>query len=411
MAWQEASIVDQRREFVALARAEGANIAWLCRRFSISRATGYKWIERDKCGEGVLDRPRRPRSSPGKTHEHVERVVLALRDAHPAWGGRKLRARLLALGERGVPAPSTITEILRRHDRLHEPRSQQHAPFIRFERAQPNELWQMDFKGHVPLHVSSGAGAGAGGLGESGTRCHPLTVLDDHSRFSLALRACDNERGETVQRELVATFRRYGLPQKILCDNGPPWGVPQCMGRHTRLSVWLLRLGVVVCHGRPAHPQTQGKEERFHRTLNAELLSRRELRSIAHAQREFDAWREVYNLERPNEALGLAVPATRYTPSQREYSEQLPRLEFSPGDIVRNVRHDGAFWFKNNTWFIGEAFAHERVGVRIAHDGFIEARFGPHVVGRFDPCNRPAARTPLHPTYLTTTTRARRVAE
>jgi hypothetical protein len=232
-----------------------------------------------------------------------------------------------------------------------------------------------------------------------GGRCHPFTVIDDHSRFAVALRACGNERGETVRRELIAVFRRYGLPERILCDNGPPWGVPQGMGRHTQLSVWLLRLGVMVSHGRPRHPQTQGKEERFHRTLNAELLSRQELKNGAHAQRAFDAWREVYNLERPSEAIGLAVPATRYRPSEREYPENLPHLEFSPGDAVRKVKHDGSFGFLNRLWFIGEAFARERVGVRLAHDGMLEARFGPHVVGRFDPANPPVARSPRHPVY------------
>lgn len=387
MTWREESIVSQRLEFVSLAIADGANVARLCRRFGISRQTGYKWIERFRSGgAGAIDnRSSRPHRSPVRTSAKTEASVLTLRAAHPAWGGRKLRARLLALGVRDVPVPSTITEILRRHDQLIEPRSSQHPPFTRFERPRPNELWQMDFKGHVPLHV--------------GGRCHPLTMIDDHSRYAIALRACGNERGETVQRELIATFRRYGLPERMLCDNGPPWGVPQGMGRHTRLTVWLLRLGVQISHGRPRHPQTQGKEERFHRTLNAELLTRQELKSMTHAQREFDAWRDVYNLERPSEAIGLNVPASRYTPSERAYPEKLPLIEFSPDDTVRGVSHDGSFRYLNSKWFIGEAFAHERVGVRLDHDGMLEARYGPHVVGRFNPEHPPTARVPLHPVY------------
>jgi transposase InsO family protein len=385
MAWREASTVEQRFEFVTLASAEGANIAALCRRFGVSRETGYKWIARFKAGDkaGLRDQSRRPRSSPERTGEEIEAAVIALRDKHPAWGGRKLRARLLALGQEDVPAASTITAILRRHGRLDPAESGKHTAVRRFERERPNELWQMDFKGHVPMHV--------------GGRCHPLTLLDDHSRFAVGLWACGDEQERTVRAHLIAIFRRYGLPERMLTDNGPPWGVGSAPGRHTRLTVWLLRLGVRISHGRPRHPQTQGKDERFHRTLNAELLTRQDLRDMPHAQGLFDGWREVYNLERPNEAIGLATPASRYRPSERVYPEQLPEVEFSPDDTVRRVRHDGSFNFAGRVWFIGEAFARENVGVRRTAEGAIEARYGPHVVGRFEPPDPAPDRAPRCP--------------
>ncbi len=385
MPWQELSIMDQRMEFVTLATADGANVALLCRRFEISRQTGYKWIERFRVlgRQGLEDLSRRPRLSPERTSSKVEAAVLSLRDRHPAWGGRKLRARLLALDTLNVPAASTITTILRRHGRLEPELSHQHTAFVRFERAQPNELWQMDFKGHVPLHV--------------GGRCHPLTVLDDHSRYNLGLRACVDERRETVRAELTSIFRKYGLPQRILADNGPPWGVPQGMGRHTVLTAWLLRLGIEISHGRPHHPQTQGKEERFHRTLKAELLCRQELRNIEHAQRSFDEWRDIYNLERPSEAIGLVTPATRYRPSERTYPEKLPELEFSPEDRVRRVKTDGSLSYANLFWFVGEAFAGQDVGVR-ATDVGIEVRYGPYLIGSIVRGeSRPHRRTARHP--------------
>ncbi len=390
MGWQESSIMEQRFEFVLLAVAEGANASELCRRFGISRATGHKWIERFKAGgrASLEDRTRRPRTSPERTSDAVEAAVLGLRDKHPAWGGRKLRARLLTLGQGEVPAASTITAILRRHGRLDPGESGKHTALQRFERERPNELWQMDFKGHVPMHV--------------GGRCHPLTVLDDHSRFAVGLWACGDEQCVTVKAHLVTMFRRYGLPERMLTDNGPPWGVGSAPGRHTKLTVWLLRLGVCISHGRPRHPQTQGKDERFHRTLNAELLTRQDLRDMEHAQRSFDDWREVYNLERPSEAIGMEVPATRYRPSERAYPEKLPEVEFSPDDKVRRVKHDGSFHYGGRVWFIGEAFARESVGARTTEDGTVEARYGPHVVGRFepDPVPDPASRCPRVPRGL-----------
>lgn len=194
---------------------------------------------------------------------------------------------MIAQGYQDVPAASTITDILRRHGRLSEDEASKHKAWTRFEHEAPNQLWQMDFKGHFPM-----------GQG----RCHPLTVLDDHSRFSLGLIACSNERTETVQRGLTSLFRRYGLPDRILADNGSPWG-SNGEHRYTQLNVWLLRLGIITSHGRSYHPQTQGKEERFHRTLKAELLRWEDFRNLTHCQRLFDAWRNKYNMERPHEAL------------------------------------------------------------------------------------------------------------
>ncbi|MGH2671036.1 MAG: IS481 family transposase, partial [bacterium] len=310
MSWQEVSTVSLRQEFVMLATAEGANVRALCRRYTISPKTGYKWLARYRRQgrAGLTDRARRPHRSPTRTPAALERAVLAVRAAHPVWGGRKIRAVLLARGHQRLPSPSTVTAILRRHGQLAPAEGARHTAWQRFEHDAPNRLWQMDFKGHFALLHG---------------RCHPLTVLDDHSRFAVGLQACGDETGQTVQARLTACFRRYGLPEALLVDNGAPWG-SDVAHPHTPLTAWLLRLGVRVCHARPYHPQTQGKDERFHRTLKAEVLGTRVLRDLPQCQREFDRWRDVYNLERPHEALALAVPASRYQPSPRAFPEVLP---------------------------------------------------------------------------------------
>jgi hypothetical protein len=211
-----------------------------------------------------------------------------------------------------------------------------------------------------------------------------LTVLDDHSRYALVLQACGNEQGETVQEQLKQAFRSYGLPQSMLMDNGSPWGDDR-ESPWTPLTVWLLRLGVQVLHGRPYHPQTQGKEERFHRTLVAEVLQGRVFRDLPECQARFDEWRVIYNHERPHEALDLAVPGSRYEVSRRSFPEQLPELEFSPTDIVRKVQRNGWISFQGQEWRISKAFRGERVGVRpTVRDGVWEVWLGPQCLREID---------------------------
>lgn len=381
MPWQEQSTMSLRYEFVRLAGREGANVQELCRRFGISRQTGYKWLRRYRQDgpAGLADRPRRPHRAPGQTAPAVEAQVVALRDRHPAWGGRKLRARLLAQGLADAPSASTITVILRRHGRLDPAEAARHAAWQRFEHPAPNDLWQMDFKGHIPLAAG---------------RCHPLTVLDDHSRFALGVVACPDERDATVRAALTALFRRYGLPWRILTDNGPPWGTPHPAQALTALSVWLLRLGVAVSHGRPHHPQTQGKAERFHRTLAAELLHPYRYADLAACQRAFDAWRHVYNLERPHQALGLAVPASRYQPSPRPFPEVLPPVEYGPDDIVRIVHRSGQVLYRNRAHFVSQALRGQRVALRPTQvDGVLAVYFCQHRMGELD--LRPATPAPV----------------
>jgi transposase InsO family protein len=357
-----------RREFVELAVQSEANVKQLCDRFGISRKTGYKWLKRYREGKelGLQDRSRRPQHAPERSAAEVEASVLAVRDANPAWGARKIRTRLEALSSSEVPAGSTIHAILRRHGRVNLSESSKHQPWQRFEREAPNQLWQMDFKGHFALG--------------NGQRCHPLGMVDDHSRFALCLQACRNEQGETVQQQLTVTFRRYGLPEAMLMDNGAPWGSDRDH-RHTVLTVWLLRLGVGVRHGRPWHPETQGKQERFHRSLKAEVLAGPVFGDFAKVQTRFDQWRQVYNHERPHQALGMAVPASRYQVSPRTFPEVLPGIEYSPGDIVRKVQDQGRITFHNRDFRVGTAFRGYPVAVRpTLQEGVFTVHFCSHQI-------------------------------
>lgn len=356
--------MSSRHEFVVLASAPGANVQSLCQTFGISRKTGYLWLKRFQAEGvgGLVERSRKPQTSPNRSDAELEAQVLALHDAYPCWGGRKLAALL----PEGVPKPhhNTIAAILHRHGRQIAPQTDSGArTHLRFEHEAPNVLWQMDFKGHFPL-TDKQAG-----------RCHPLTVLDDHSRFAVCLDACPRETHDHVQAALIHTFRHYGMPQRITCDNGSPWRVA---GEESisRLEVWLIRLGVRVSHSRPYHPQTQGKDERFHRTLKRELLERTGFHSLQACQLAFDKWREQYNLVRPHEALGQKPPGTRYAASARPYPARLPDVEYDSHDDVRKVRRSGQIRFANRDIFVGEGLLGELVAVRPAdEDGVFKVYF------------------------------------
>lgn len=351
MGWKESDRVSERREFCCLYEAGGVSMTELCRRFSVSRKTGYKWINRRSEGgdEALVDRSRRPHYSPGKTCAFVESEVVALRREHPTWGGRKLKRVLESRGVENVPSASSITRVLHRHGLISPLESEKHRNFKRFEMEAPNDLWQIDFKGDFAL-------AGGG-------RCYPLTLLDDCSRYSLGVFACDNQRGTTVKDHFRSVFFRYGIPRAIYVDNGNPWGTSRKRTRHSRVSVWLMRHDIEVIHGRPYHPQGRGKIERFHRTLKQEVLQDRQLEGLADAQAAFDPWRDCYNHVRPHESLDMAVPASIYRSSIRSFAEVTSEYQYSERFEVRRTNPTGQFSFQKKTYRISDAFTEQAIGL------------------------------------------------
>lgn len=342
--------MESRTEFVKLACEKGANIRQLCRRYRISSATAYKWIRRYReIGEvGLVERSRRPNNSPNRSDAEFESHVLRIRTEQSAWGAAKIR-RILRNEGIEVKAVSTVHAILVRHGRIDPEESVKHQPWQRFEHPVPNDLWQMDFKGHFAI--------------QTGQRCHPLTVLDDHSRFLMCLKACENEKGETVQQHLTNVFRQYGLPLRMTMDNGAPWGSDRDH-RDTPVTVWLRRLGVRVSHSRPYHPQTQGKDERFHRTLKLELLRVRTFKEFPGIQPEFDDYRNIYNQRRPHQAIGMETPVSRYQVSPRSFPELLPPIQYGSTDQVRTVDQKGKISFQGRRFSVGKGFYGYPVALR-----------------------------------------------
>jgi transposase InsO family protein len=369
MPWKNRDTMSIRREFVFRAINGPTTFSQLCREFGISRKTGYKWMERyhSDGSHGLRDRSRRPLQMPSRTRDCFVEAILELRDKHPAWGAKKLRQVLLNSGHEALPSVATFNRILKEHCRVTAESSGQRQRFIRFERGEPNELWQMDFKGHFSLIEGE---------------CHPLTILDDCSRYSLCLRACPTENELVVREGLEATFREYGLPDAMTMDNGSPWkGYPG--QRLSGITVWLMRLGIRVSHSRPGHPQTQGKDERFHRTLKEELLRYHNFQCLQDAQEHFDNWRDIYNNTRPHEALNMACPSHKYRPSRKPYTESLSPVEYPEGDEVKRVGGNGEIWFMGKRFYIGGHLRGEFIGVRQRKENvwdfyYVNSRIGGH---------------------------------
>jgi transposase InsO family protein len=362
MPWEEQTTMSLRTEFIQLILSEEADMSQACQHYHISRKTGYKWLYRYReGGEAALaDRSRRPLNSPFQTCEELEKQVILVRQTYPTWGGRKIEAYLHRMNYDDVPSASTITAILWRNNLIDPEEASKHRPFQRFEYDEPNQLWQMDFKGYFPLT-------------EGGT-CHPLTVIDDHSRFLIGLKACPNETRLTVQGHLTSLFRNYGLPDRMLMDNGSPWGTGYGQP-YTELTVWLIRIGVGISHGKPFNPQTQGKDERLHRTLDNDLLKKITWNNHDQCQIHFDAWREIYNWQRPHEALKMDVPGTLYRASIRAFPEQLPPIQYDPQDQIRKVDIEGHIFFHNRRFRVSKALRHQLVAIRPTADGIYDVFF------------------------------------
>lgn len=346
MPWRTESVMDQRVEFVLRARSGEETVSGLCREYEISRPTGYLWLNRYRevgSVSGLAEHSRRPLHSPQRTGEEIEAVVLGLRDK-TGWGGPKI-AKVLE-GQGVQVAPATAQRIVQRAGRVVKPKVEKTS--IRFAREECNELAQMDFKGEYTLPSE---------------KCYPLSLLDDCSRYLHGLWPLSGTGGEGVKQTLEGYFREHGVPLSILMDHGTPWF--STMNQHglTWVAVWLLKQGVVLRYSGVGHPQTQGKVERFHQTLKARTRHRGLPLTMGEWQRWAWEFREEYNHERPHEALGMRTPGEAYKAvNLRHYQEQPPEWEYTRGTVKR-LNTQGMLHYRQQTYFVSEALATERVRV------------------------------------------------
>ena len=350
MPWGNKTVDELRKEFVEAAK-DAKNLSALCREYGITRKTGYKWIARSKETDDMSDRSHAPKTVPHKTSPAVEKLILETRSENPGWGGKTIWKVLVNAGHENLPCAKTVSNVLKRNGCISEEESLKHTAFIRYEKERCNQMWQSDFKGDFKLL--------------DGTRCYPLDILDDRSRFAITVRAKADTHG--VTEHFREAFCEYGVPESVLTDNGAQFA--GFKGGYTQFEKWLMNHDVLPIHGRPMHPQTQGKIERFHRTMKEELLLHRPFANLADASEQLQKWRDKYNNVRPHEALGLRCPAEVYTKSCKKYADKVSAFDYGGAYHVIKVNSWGYVRFDKWQIYLSETMRGEYIEFRPALDG------------------------------------------
>jgi len=374
MPWQETSPVDQRERFIHDHRLDLYTLVELCARYGVSRETGYKWLDRFEAAgrQGLHDRSRAPHQCPHRITPAITAMICAARRQHPSWGPAKLlawlRPRQPALD---WPAVSTAGDLLARRGLVKKRRRRhhyQHPGVVPAITTQPNDLWTADFKGHFRTR--------------DGIYCYPLTIADQHTRYLLACHGLLSTKGHGVRPVFDRLFREYGLPRAIRTDNGGPFATTGIHGL-SQLNVWWLRLGIQHQRILPAQPQQNGAHERMHKTLKGDAI-RPPRSTLVTQQRAFNAFRRLYNDERPHEALQNRPPATLYRPSPRAYSGAVPPVEYPGHFLVKRVTNAGTIRLKKRLLFIANALKQHPVGLEEVADGIWSIHFCRVLLGRVD---------------------------
>jgi transposase InsO family protein len=363
--------VEQRYDLVRQMKARQKTVEEICQQFGISRQTAYKWRARyrQKQVRGLEDKSRRPLRRAGPITVRWQRRVRRVRQKLPTWGSRKLRYELQQrFGGRGVPSTAAISRWLRawglargRRRRLRGPvilRAALHVP------RRCHEVWTVDFKGWYRTG--------------DGTCVNPLTVRDLHSRYTLAISLLPNQTVEVTRREFQQLFKKHGVPARIRCDNGAPFGAGGPT-KLTRLSAWWTKLGIEVQFIRPGHPGENGSHEHFHRVYKAEVARKPE-RTVRAQQRRSDRWLQKYNVRRPHESLRMRPPAEVFKVNRRRLRRVRP-WSYPVQWESHWVKGSGEITRQGKRRYIGEAFARDYVGLKPTQSGTWEVFFGPVLVG------------------------------
>jgi putative transposase len=372
MPWRQTSPMHQKTQFIADYLRDRLSMTELCELYSVSRKTGYKWVDRylTHGPQGLEERSRRPSTSPRHTPDYVVAAILEARQRHSSWGAKKLVSLLSTRHPRWPwPARSTVCDILRRHGLVPTKRQRRaigHPGKPISHIGAPNDVWSADFTGHFKTG--------------DGRYCYPLTITDGYSRFLLRCQALSSTSVAEAKPVFMRVFKEFGLPQRIRTDNGVPFATTT-LARLSQLSAWWVRLGILPEFIEPGKPQQNGRHERRHRTLKADT-TRPPGATLRAQQRKFNHFREEFNHERPHEALDMRTPAACYDPSSRKRPTKLPPLEYPDRFEVRYVSANGGIRWNHQGVNVSHVCVGEYVGLEEIDEGVWNVYFGPLKLGR-----------------------------
>jgi transposase InsO family protein len=377
MPWKEQQAVDQRMAFVMAYMQHRVTMAELCREYGVSRKTGYKWTQRfiDGGTPNLLNRATIPHLVAHAVTPEVESVIVQLRRRYPTWGPKKLDAYLKRESPNIVrPSRGTIANILKRNELVKERRPRRRTPQSSFPLAlasEPNSIWCADFKGKFRV---------------ARRYCHPLTISDALSRYVLRSEPLERELTEASRLVFESAFREYGLPWRMRTDNGAPFA-STAIGGLSRLSVWWIKLGILPERIDAGHPEQNGRHERMHRTMKAEVASP-PAQEWEEQRQMLMQWRQQFNEVRPHEALDMQTPASLYYPSTRQYPEELGDPEYPEHFELRRVKHTGTISMRDQQVVLSNVLYRECVGLEPIDDGLWHLWYGPVFLGRLQELGR-----------------------
>lgn len=372
MPWRIESMLRQRSQFVLELQSGEQSLSELCRKFKISRTTGYKWKDRFELGglTSLADKSRRPLTTTKRMPYEVATQIVAYRQAHASWGATKIR-KILLRSLKDVPSRRTIHRVLqdcnfittrRRHNR----RKVQKRTVLKALYC--NHVWTVDFKGWWRT--------------KDGKKVFPLTIRDEYSKMVLAIELCARPTLDCVKEAFIRCFERYGLPEYVRSDNGSPFSFSQGLCGLSRLSAWWIKLGIIPNFIPPASPQFNPGHERMHRDM-ADDMQRTPARNLSQQQTVADEWRYDFNYIRPHDSLQDRTPSQVYKPSKTKYKLAEPALEYPVKMIKRFVNRQGKFKYNGRTCFLSKAIGRENIGLDFTPDGQIDVWFGTALVARY----------------------------
>lgn len=349
MSWECRTVEEQREAFV-IAAQNSKNFSAVCREFGITRKTGYKWMKRYSEGKPMKNQSTAPTFIANKTPAETEKLIIDLRTDNPGWGASTIH-RVLENEGHAMPCVKTVNNILHRYGCIDPVESDKRKTFIRYAKEHCNDMWQTDFKGEF--------------LMKNGKYCYPLDIIDDCSRFAIKIYPTESTANVVIPTFETA-FKEYGMPKAVLSDNGAQFaGFKQGF---TQFEKWLMNLDILPIHGRIKHPQTQGKIERFHRSMKSELLKYNEFNDLKDADNAIQEWRNKYNNIRPHEALNMLCPADVYVSSERKYPNKIPPYEYNGQFHVIKVNSWGYLRFANFQVYLSETMIGEYIEFRPSDD-------------------------------------------